>query len=348
MTRELTVTCQIGRHETGRKLLDLLTERFPYHDRSRWQDIIQAGRVRLNGELPGHDQLVRQGDLLAYHVDDHQEPAVSQEIEVVLETPDLLLVGKPAGTPLHRTGQIIVHTFVNQLRRRFNQDIHPLHRLDRETSGLLLCARNREASRNSQDRRDELITGKYYLAVVKGAFPEQGVTVEQPLGTREDSPVRCRMWPEAAGKPCTTRFRKVAGNAARSLLLVELTTGRRHQIRAHLAGLRYPLVGDKIYDHDGRYYLKRLERPLTEEDFRQLGSRYHALHAWALQLRLPDRPQQLCFSRLFSADFAALLGQFPDWEERARACLQAVSGRGDAAPESVTAELRQNKPGGVL
>ncbi len=322
MTGALIVSCTIERHESGRLLLDLLTERFTYHDRGRWQQIIADNQLRLNGLYPRPDEVLRQGDRLTYHAVDHREPEIPAQIEVVFERPDLLLVGKPAGVPLQRTGQVIANTFVNQLRRRYDQAIYPLHRLDRETSGLLLCARGADANRVCQRRREEIITGKYYLAVVKGGFPEQAQSIAQPLETRADSLIRCRMWPSESGKACLTHFYKIAGNQHRSLLLVQLGTGRRHQIRAHLACLGHPLVGDKIYDQDGGFYLKRLESPLTEQDFQQLGARNHTLHAWALRLDLPGDSRRLCFSRLFSADFKAYLAEFPGWQERARACLQ--------------------------
>ena len=321
MASELIVSCEIGRHEAGRPLLDLLAERFTYHDRSRWLAIIEAGRLRLNGQPVRADRVLRRGDLLAYQVVDHREPEVPTEIEVVLETSDLVLVGKPAGIPMQRTGQIVANTFVNRLRQRFGQEIQPLHRLDRETSGLLLCARGRDAARLCQRRRDELIIGKDYLAVVKGSFPEQRMTIDQPLATKPDSLIRCRMWPTETGQPCRTTVRKIAANGDRSLLLVRLETGRRHQIRAHLAWLGHTLVGDKIYDQQGRYYLKRLDGPLSYEDFQQLGARCHTLHAWALTIDLPGQARQTCFSSLFSADFQACLRQFPGWKERALACL---------------------------
>ena len=322
MANDLTVATRMTRREQGRVLLDLLTERFPYHDRWQWQRALDAGHLLLNGAPARADQQLSRGDLLVYHAADYVEPVVPEQIEEVLATPDLLLVGKPADAPLQRTGQVIANTFVNQLRRHYGEDIYPLHRLDRETSGLLLCARGREANRRYQRRREQIITGKYYLAIVKGDFGERAVTVEQPLAFRQDSAIRCRVWPDAAGKPCCTRLQRIAAAEDLSLLLVELVTGRRHQIRAHLAHLGHPLLGDKIYDQDGRFYLKRLEAPLTEQDFRQLGARHHLLHAWALHLQLPGETQaRTRFSRLFSADFQDCLDRFPGWEERARQLL---------------------------
>jgi len=130
------------------------------------------------------------------------------------------------------------------------------------------------------------------------------------------------MWPLPNGKPCRTLFHTVAATEDYSLLLAALGSGRRHQIRAHLAYLGHPLVGDKIYSHDGNFFLKRLDEELTEDDYRILGARQHLLHAWSVDLRLPDQPATLYFSNLFSDDFLHCLQMFPGWPEKARKLLE--------------------------
>jgi 23S rRNA pseudouridine1911/1915/1917 synthase len=325
MIRQLTLECKISARENGQKLLDLLTMRFAYLTAELWSRMIKDGQVLLNGATAHNDQLVRTGDQLTYNAIDHREPAVPTEIELIHETDEFLLVGKPAGTPVSRTGLIIYNTFVNILRRRFKQDIHLLHRLDRETSGLLLCARNRQCCSLHQKKLGEIITGKYYLAVIKGRLDQQVVTVEQALATRVGSPIRCRMWPAANGKTCRTIFHQIAGGNNYSLLLAELCTGRKHQIRAHLAHLGRPLVGDKIYADDGKYYLKRIDTALTEQDFLESGAQNHTLHAWALRLGLPEQPEKLHFSELFSSDMQTYLDYFPDWRPKAETLLRSLT-----------------------
>jgi len=323
MARDLTVSTRITGREAGRALLELLVERFPYHDRAQWQAAIAAGHLLLNGEPAEPEQQLSRGDLLAYRAAGYGEPEVPEQIEEIFAGPDLLLVGKPADVPLQRTGQIIANTFINQLRRHYHQKIHPLHRLDRETSGLLLCARSAEANRLYHSRREKILRGKFYLAVVQGCFPQQEVRIDQPLAPDAGSPIRCQMWPVATGKSCCSRIFRIAADEDLSLLLVEPLTGRRHQIRAHLAHLGYPLLGDKIYAHDGRYYLQRLQAPLTIDDFARLGARQHLLHAWTQVLQLPgEREPRLFFSRQLSEDFGTHLQRFADWQPRALKVLE--------------------------
>lgn len=322
MPKELTLTCQITATEHGQRLLDLLTKRFAYHDREVWRHLLANGQVLLNGTTAQPGQLVNTGDDLTYHTLNHQEPDVSTEIETILETPELLLVGKPAGTPVSRTGLIVYNTFVNILRRHYQQEIHLLHRLDRETSGLLLCARDKETCSRYQKELGNLITGKYYLAVIQGSLQKPIVTVTQPLATKEHSPIRCQMWVTTQGKASRTVFHTIASTDNYSLVLAELLTGRKHQIRAHLAYLGQPLLGDKMYSDGGKYYLKRLEEELTEQDYQQLGAHNHTLHAWAVRLKLPGRPEECYFSRIFSEDMQKYLAHFPNWEKKAKILLQ--------------------------
>ncbi|NTV13497.1 MAG: RNA pseudouridine synthase [Desulfobulbaceae bacterium] len=263
---------------------------------------------------------------MTYHAKDFREPETPRFFEPIMQTAELLLVGKPAGIPVTRTGLIVRNTFINLLRNHFGDDLHPLHRLDRETSGLLLCARGSAACRKYQRHQPPPMTGKYYLAVVFGTLPT-GATIcsEQPLATRADSPVRCRMWPETTGKACRTFFHILATTGDFSLVLAELQTGRRHQIRAHLAHLGQPVVGDKIYSHEGHYFLKRIAGELEEADYLRLGSHNQLLHAWALRLHRPGHPERLYFSQLFSEEFRDYLGLFPGWEETARGRLAKLT-----------------------
>lgn len=293
------------------------------------------GQVTVNGQVGAPGQRVAVGDQLAYLAAGFTEPEVPTCFEPVMETADLRLVGKPAGTPVTRTGLIVRHTLVNLLRHHYGEEIHPLHRLDRETSGLILCARNHETCQRWQNPQAPLITGKFYLAVAQGQMPLGTRYSDQPLAVRPESPVRCRMWPEATGKPCRTIFHTLATEATASLVLAELVTGRRHQIRAHLAQLGYPVIGDKIYGHAGHYFLKRAAGELTADDFRELGAHNHTLHAWALRLALPGAPESLFFSRIFSEDLRRYLSYFPGWEKIARERLAQICSK-PATGERIT------------
>lgn len=324
---DLFLQSRLDQSDAGRTLLSLLTTRFSYYAENRWRELLTLGQVTINGHTAFPNQILQLGDLLGYAAVGFSEPAVPTCFEPIMETAELRLVGKPAGTPITRTGLIVRNTLVNLLRHHYAEEIHPLHRLDRETSGLILCARSREACRRWQNPRPPLITGKYYLAVVQGRMPPGTRQSDQPLAVRPESAVRCRMWPDATGKPCRTIFHTLAANSTASLVLAELLTGRRHQIRAHLAQLGHPVIGDKIYGHEGKYFLQRVTGELTAADYLDLGAKNHTLHAWALRLQLPDRPEKLFFSKLYSEDLRRYLDFFPDWEQIALQKLTRITAR---------------------
>lgn len=327
MLQTLTLESTITDQEDGQRLLDLLANRFAYHDARAWRQMVDDGQVLLNGATAEYGQLLNSGDKLTYRRVNHCEPEVPTNFETILETSELLVVGKPAGTPVSRTGLIIHNTFANVLRRHYQQDIHLLHRLDRETSGLLLCARDKDSCRLHQKDLKRIMLNKYYLAVVRGRLSQGVITVDEPLATRKASQIRCQMWPAADGKACHTIFHKIASNHNFSLVLAELITGRKHQIRAHLAYLDLPLVGDKIYAHGGKYYLKRISAELTARDYRELGAHDHLLHAWAAHLKLPGHPSAIYFSEIFSAEMKRYLENFPNWENQARTLLRTIDKR---------------------
>lgn len=317
---DLVLETTIKGRDDGAPLLPYLAERFTYYSRERWLEGIGEGWVTVNAARVAAGHVLREGDRLTCVIRGVSEPAVDTSFAVILADRELILVDKPAGTPVTRSGLIVKNTLVNLVRRRFgSDDIHPLHRIDRETGGLVLFGRNKEVCRRFQSDLSSLIGGKYYLAVVRGAFPHERIRVDMPLGPRGDSEIRCRMWP-GVGKPCRTVFYCLRRGGDRSLVLARLLTGRRHQIRAHLAHLGHPVVGDKIYAHGGRFFLKKLEQGLDEEDYRILGAKNHLLHAWSLTIARPGGKRRF-FSEGVSAEFCRALEGMGGWRERALAVI---------------------------
>ncbi len=315
MNNNLVFTATIKENEENTSLLSLLADRFPYHTKQEWQEKLAAGRILLNGDIVLPEHIVTSGDTLSYQPGHIDEPEVPTDIEIIDSTPEFLLSGKPAGTPVSRTGIIVTNTYINILRRNFsNQDIHLMHRLDRETSGIILCALSRDICRKHQQHLGQIMSGKYYLAIVRGILDAKDQMIDLPLGKDPKSDIRSKVAVVPTGKPSRSIIQTVASSAETSLVLVQLVTGRKHQIRCHLAHLGHPVIGDKIYDHNGKYYLKRLEQELNEDDFRKLGARNHTLHAWAANITLPGQKQKLYFSQCFSDDFLRHARKFPHWQ----------------------------------
>ncbi len=270
------------------RLLAYLTRRFTYHTAEEWAGLIALGRLELEGAAARGDEALREGMSLRFAVVDYEEPDVPLDFRVLERGTDLCFVHKPAGMPVHRTGKIFFQTLANLVKEDLGDGTWaPLNRLDRETSGLVAFARGADAFREYAPSSASSLWRKFYAAVVRGAPPADSGLIDQPLGERTDAdagPIRCQMHPLSYGKPALTLYRKIAARDGLSLLVLSPITGRKHQLRAHLAGLGCPIVGDKIYSLDGKTYLKQLDRELDAVDYRELGAERHLLHSFCLRI----------------------------------------------------------------
>lgn len=301
-------------HE-GWLLLDSLCKRFTYHSRELWSEKLAGGFVSVNGAVATLETVAHRGDKVVYHVTNYTEPEVPTDFEIVFEDDEFMLVAKPAGVPVHHTGHIFYNTFTAIVRRGTDYETAtPMHRLDRDTGGLMLFAKYAESAARFQKNLDRILLSKFYLAVVRGDFVVDGIPPTEPVDCtmplREDPAdrLRLRMHHFADGKPCHTRFRKLGGGqllhpvggvSEYSVVEAELLTGRKHQIRAHLAELGYPILGDRLYSFDGVYYEKmskswsrdasvdNSEAGLSAEDLKALGGASQMLYAYKVEIQLP-------------------------------------------------------------
>lgn len=269
----------------GASFLQVLLKRFSYQSPEQWTARILDGRVTLNGAIATPHTQVARDDLVTSHITDYEEPAVPLDFRELVVDGNLALVHKPAGLPVHKTGKIFVNVLAN-LYRAFKGDEGwtPLNRLDVETSGIVAFARGKEALRAFSPAHPGTVWTKAYLAVVDGVM-EAPCVHEGSLAEWPEHAIRSRMRVHDGGKAARTDFTPLMSREGRTLVLCKPVTGRKHQIRAHLADLGFPITGDKVYGHDGRYYLKRLQGELTEEDVAALGAPHQLLHAVSLTIR---------------------------------------------------------------
>ena len=213
--------------------------------------------IRLNGRRTTPAARVRPGDVVAASTDPEGAPSVEPwplELRVVAEDDEVLVVDKPAGVLVHpvlrgQTGTLANAVAHRDLLRGIRARVHPVHRLDRDTSGLVLFARTPPAHR----QLDALLRGhalrREYLALVHGRVPDDAGTVDAPIGRDPAEPARRAV--RADGAPARTRFRVLERFPGATLLRLELDTGRTHQVRVHLRHLGHPVLGDPVYGPGG-------------------------------------------------------------------------------------------------
>lgn len=277
---------------SGKTVQQSILDCFPFRDADVLIASIDHSSLLINSHKADLQDQLLVGDELKYCLSHYSEAEVCTQWSLLWEGDEIIAVHKPADLPVSRTTRNIYNTLV-QLVRRESQwpDAHLLHRLDLETSGIVLLAKNKQLAAKWQPQIAQLMSRKIYHAVVSGVPEWEFKAFECSLNTKPDSPIRCQMHVCEAGVPgkhSQTNFRVLKNLGDYSLVECELYTGRKHQIRAHLSHLGHPIVGDKIYSHQGQYYLKRIENNLSEYDEQRLLTKHHLLCAYQLDIQIDE------------------------------------------------------------
>lgn len=247
---------------------------------------------------------------------------------ILYEDEHLLLVNKPGDIVCHPSKNGPWSSLVGACREHLGlETIHLVHRLDRETSGLVMMAKNRKYARITQMAFQNRQVSKSYLAILEGEMKEP-VRVKQPLAKDLESPVYIKQTVRKSNssQSAETGFEPLLSAHGYSLVRVTPHTGRKHQIRAHALWLGFPVVADKIYGADDSLYLEFIEHGWTARLEAALPLRHQALHAYSLTFEVPD------FQKTFRAPLV------PDMKE----FLQTRLGLED--PDGFLARLEEPKP----
>ena len=303
---------KVAEGDDGQRLDNWLIRAFKGLPRSRVYRLLRKGEVRVNGKRAKPEQRVAAGDDIRLPpirpVEENVAPSVRRtptglidavEAAIIHQDDDLLVVAKPSGLAVHG-GSGLSHGLIEVLRAsRPNEELELAHRLDRDTSGLLVVARNRPALRVMHTLLREGLVEKQYLTLVKGSWNLGKKTIDAPLDTEARRSGERVVRVQASGKESTTTFTPVDFFGARaSLLSVDLGTGRTHQIRVHAAFAGHPVAGDDKYgDH-----------PFNAE-MHELGLRRLFLHAQSLSFEWPRSRKNYAFSQPLPEDLAAVVDQ---------------------------------------
>ncbi|MGZ3474037.1 MAG: RluA family pseudouridine synthase [Polyangiales bacterium] len=296
---EATLTVvRVPREWVKWRLDRVVVQTFPRMSRTRAQFVITTGAYTPEGRKLRSNDRVRENDVILLWRPPFEEPDVPLECPIVYEDDRLLAIDKPPGLPVHPTARYIHKTVTAVMAaQRPGEFLALCHRIDRETSGVLLLAKDLEAERFikkvlEEKQNPESGVHKRYLALTWGAPEPQKGRIAHALKLSENHRVKMRI---ADGEPdalwAATRYEVLETREASrlyALVQCDLETGRQHQIRAHLSAIGAPIVGDKLYGPDEGLFARGADEVLTEEDFALLELPRHALHAHRLVIPHPS------------------------------------------------------------
>lgn len=269
----------------------LASSQSPEITRSLWQKHIKAGRILVNGQPTKlASTMVGLDDEIT--IDIEPTEITDQELPIIYENDQVVAFDKPPGMLTHSKGSLndefTVATAIGAKvshQTETNRD-GIVHRLDRDTSGVIVTAKDPETAKFIQKQFSNRTVKKSYLAVVSGHLAQPAAMIDLPIGRNPKAPSTFRVDP--SGKSAQTEYQVLASNQSSSLLLLRPRTGRTHQLRVHLAYLGHPIVGDRVYGKPGERLM---------------------LHAWSLELTLPGGDRRT----LRSQPAKGFTQQFPDF-----------------------------------
>ena len=299
---------QIEKHQAGNRLDHALHLLLPSYSRARIQQWIQQGLVTVNDERCKPRQKVYSGDLVDLDVPEQvitSDQPQAIKFDILYQDEDIIVVNKPSNLVVHPAAGHLDGTLVNgllALDSRLEQLPRAgiVHRLDKDTTGVMVVARNLTAHSWLIDQLQQRLVKREYVALTQGVVTA-GRSIETGIGRHPQN--RKKMSVQAGGKLAITHFQVARKFNHYSLIKIQLETGRTHQIRVHLAHLNYPLLGDSVYGGRARIPagIDNALRPLIQDFKRQ------ALHAERLSFEHPRSHEMVSFKAPLAEDFESLL-----------------------------------------
>jgi len=297
---DATIRVRVGDAEAGRRLDAVVGELEPIGSRAEGQRCIDAGRVLVDGAVVAKRHRLRAGEMIEVTPMPRRESSLEpqdMDLRIVFEDDHMIVVDKPAGVVTHPsrghdTGTL-VHGLLGLGAAGGEDAERPgiVHRLDRDTSGLIVVARTPRAHRRLQAMLRDREVDRRYVALVHGEFPP-ALAVDRPIGRDRRNRVRMSTNTDRP-REARTRFRRLEALGAHSLVEARLDTGRTHQIRVHLEAAGFPVVGDPVYGRQGD----------------QLGLSRQFLHAWRLDLPHPETGEPIALVSPLPADLVGALAR---------------------------------------
>ena len=273
-------------------LLDFLLRRFRYLDDKEWSKNIKAQRLWVDGKLGRANLKLRSSQKIVYLRPDYLEPEVDRHFEIIFEDNALIALSKSGNLPTSPSGKYFKNTLVSLIKAQFGwKKLYTLHRLDRETSGVIVFAKKHEIAQTMAEHFRKKRIHKIYSAILNRHLPNNSehenteAYISLPIGQDVKSEIRIKQSVNFQGKPCQTHFREIEIMGDYSLVEVRPLTGRTHQIRVHAAHMGCAIVGDKLYGLPNDGFINWLSE--GDDYLRAHNFPLHRQLLHALEIRFP-------------------------------------------------------------
>lgn len=307
-------TLSVSETEDGARLDQYLAEHVPDLSRARAQTLIRSGMVTVGGCQAKPSHRVRSGELISARIDRHTPSSFQPEtipLDIVFEDAHIIVVNKPAGMVVHPASGISSGTLVNALLAHApdlpehggKERPGIVHRLDKNTSGLLIVAKTETSHRRMAERIRQHEVKRIYRALVYGNFEESGGVVDAPIG-RSPSNRKKMAITGIRSREARTEFHVEESFREATLLRVRLATGRTHQIRVHMNYIGHPVVGDSVYGTGLSRFHERMEAAVVKAISRLQS---HMLHAERLEFSHPETGDHMSFEAPLPGEFAEMI-----------------------------------------
>ena len=302
-------TFSYTRHDKKETMITFLVRRFPYQNKKNWLKSIRAGEIKVNDKKVPPDTVLKSRDKISYERPREKEPVVDDTYRIIHRDNWIVVVEKSGNLPISESGRYYRNTLVNILKEREGfSDLYAVHRLDKETSGVVLIARTKEVATILGKQFVQQVPEKKYRAVLIGNVESKEILIDKPLAriSPDKGRVRIRQVVDERGKPSKTLFSAV--KVVNNLTLAEIKTfsGRTHQIRCHAEHIGHPILGDKLYGQSDDFFIRLLNKE-SEPVFPPYGKiERQLLHASSLSFEHPESKTWLTFD----SDFIPVFKQF--------------------------------------
>lgn len=293
----------------GQRIDDYLARQFPFLSRNGWQQRISGERLLINGRRTKNAARLKIGDELTLFAPKTVEPEVDRGIKVIWQEGPVMAVFKPGNLPMHENGPYRKNTFTEIVWQEIGREWAAVHRLDRETSGIVICGATPSVRGRLATDFAERQLRKEYIAIARGLPKFDHWVADGAIGDLAESAIRIKKWVVPGGLHALTEFSVLERGKEACLLEARPKTGRTNQIRIHAAHAGHELFGDKTYHPDENIFLEYFENGLTDHVIKRTGWRRLCLHARSLEFVHPENSREVRVEVNMPDDMVELWGE---------------------------------------